>query len=101
MGKHEADIDPILGSDERAVSAAASAVTPPIDLAAIRERLANATGQQYWRSLDELGDTPEFQELLHREFPEGATEWKALGSLPELMPLAAAVLAWLLLKPLL
>ncbi len=37
---------------------------------------ANAanTGQRYWRSLDELENTPQFQEFLHREFPEGASE---------------------------
>ena len=32
-------------------------------------------GKQYWRSLEELAETPEFQEYLHREFPENATEW--------------------------
>jgi MoCo/4Fe-4S cofactor protein with predicted Tat translocation signal len=34
-----------------------------------------ASGKQYWRSLEELAETDEFQELLHREFPEQATEW--------------------------
>ncbi len=33
-----------------------------------------ATGRRYWRSLDELAGTPEFQEWLHREFPQGASE---------------------------
>jgi MoCo/4Fe-4S cofactor protein with predicted Tat translocation signal len=33
------------------------------------------TGRRYWRSLDELADTPEFKEWLHREFPKGASEW--------------------------
>ena len=32
------------------------------------------TGRRYWRSLDELADTPEFKEWLHREFPQGASE---------------------------
>jgi molybdopterin-containing oxidoreductase family iron-sulfur binding subunit len=31
-------------------------------------------GRRYWRSLDELADTPEFKEWLHREFPKGASE---------------------------
>jgi len=35
-----------------------------------------ATGRRYWRSLDELADTPEFKEWLHREFPPGASEWE-------------------------
>jgi MoCo/4Fe-4S cofactor protein with predicted Tat translocation signal len=33
-----------------------------------------ATGRTYWRSLDQLSDTPEFREWLHREFPAGASE---------------------------
>ena len=31
-------------------------------------------GRRYWRSLDELADTPEFKDWLHREFPQGASE---------------------------
>jgi len=32
------------------------------------------TGPTYWRSLDELADSPEFKEWAGREFPEGAGE---------------------------
>src|SRR5256885_6180203 len=32
------------------------------------------SGKTYWRSLDELAETPEFHEFLHREFPQGASE---------------------------
>src|SRR5437763_9657283 len=32
------------------------------------------TGKHYWRSLDELSDTPEFREWLQREFPDGAAD---------------------------
>ena len=46
-----------------------------IDLTAIRARLAGSAGKQYWRSLDELAETDEFRELLHREFPAQASEW--------------------------
>jgi molybdopterin-containing oxidoreductase family iron-sulfur binding subunit len=31
-------------------------------------------GKDYWRSLNQLADTPEFRELVEREFPEGASE---------------------------
>ena len=31
-------------------------------------------GKHYWRSLDELAESPEFKEHLEREFPEGASE---------------------------
>jgi MoCo/4Fe-4S cofactor protein with predicted Tat translocation signal len=33
-----------------------------------------ANGRRYWRSLDEMADTPEFKDWLHREFPVGASE---------------------------
>ncbi|MBX3357956.1 MAG: TAT-variant-translocated molybdopterin oxidoreductase [Phycisphaeraceae bacterium] len=32
------------------------------------------TGRKYWRSLDDLADTPQFREWLEREFPPGASE---------------------------
>ncbi|HTB85246.1 MAG TPA: TAT-variant-translocated molybdopterin oxidoreductase, partial [Candidatus Sulfotelmatobacter sp.] len=38
-----------------------------------------ANGRHYWRSLDELADTPEFNDWLHREFPSGASEMEADG----------------------
>ena len=38
----------------------------------------SATGRDYWTSLDELAQTPEFQEFAHREFPAFASEM--LGS---------------------
>jgi molybdopterin-containing oxidoreductase family iron-sulfur binding subunit len=44
------------------------------ELAAVRERLQQSRGRQFWRSLDELADTPAFQEVLQREFPRGAAE---------------------------
>ncbi|MFN0123801.1 MAG: TAT-variant-translocated molybdopterin oxidoreductase [Blastocatellia bacterium] len=33
------------------------------------------TDNTYWRSLDQLADTPEFRDFLHREFPLGASEF--------------------------
>jgi len=39
-----------------------------------------ANGRRYWRSLDELADTPEFKDWLHREFPAGASELVEDGS---------------------
>ncbi len=35
----------------------------------------NLTGKEYWRSLNELADTPEFKEFVRREFPNRASEW--------------------------
>ena len=45
------------------------------DLASVRASLSGASGQEYWRSLEELADTDAFQEYLHREFPEQASEF--------------------------
>src|SRR5438128_598779 len=61
-----------------------------MDLAAIRARLVGAGGRQYWRSLEQLADTPEFCELLHREFPSGASEWLEGLSRRNFLKLAAA-----------
>ena len=45
-----------------------------IDLSAIRAQLAGKQGPTFWRSLEEVAATPEFEEMLHREFPVGASE---------------------------
>jgi len=46
-----------------------------LDLATAREQIEGTTGPAYWRSLEELAGSDEFQEMLHREFPKGASEW--------------------------
>ena len=35
----------------------------------------NPNGRQYWRSLEERANEPEFREMLRREFPQLASEW--------------------------
>ena len=45
------------------------------DLASIRARLSAVRGRQYWRSLEELAETPEFTSFVQREFPQHASEW--------------------------
>jgi len=46
-----------------------------LDLASVRAEIDKASGPEYWRSLEELAGSPDFQEALHREFPKGASEW--------------------------
>jgi len=46
-----------------------------MNLSDIRNRLAGLEGRAYWRSLEELADTPAFNEYLHREFPANASEF--------------------------
>src|ERR1700687_3235760 len=38
-------------------------------------QLSETKGPEYWRRLEELAGSPEFQDMLHREFPKGASEW--------------------------
>src|SRR5512146_2275667 len=45
------------------------------DFESARKVLASDDAPEYWRSLEELAGTKEFQEQLHREFPKGASEW--------------------------
>ena len=45
-----------------------------VDLSGVRRRLDGTQGRTYWKSLDELAQTPEFLDFLHREFPEQASE---------------------------
>ena len=45
------------------------------DATSIRKRLEGRTGREYWRSLDEIAETPGFEDFLHREFPRQASEW--------------------------
>src|ERR1700722_18844401 len=58
-----------------------------LDLKSVRERIDHAlahdaalpaaekSGPEYWRSLEELAGSEDFQQALHREFPKGASEW--------------------------
>jgi molybdopterin-containing oxidoreductase family iron-sulfur binding subunit len=66
--------------------------TIPLDLAAARERLA-AGGEQFWRGLDELAQTEAFREMLHREFPDQASEWGDPVTRRRFLALAGASIA--------
>ncbi len=46
-----------------------------LDLVTVRRQLEQTKGPEYWRSLEELAGSPEFREMMHREFPKGASEW--------------------------
>jgi len=49
-----------------------------VSLDSLRDQINEANekaGPEYWRSLEELAGSAEFQEALHREFPKGASEW--------------------------
>ena len=46
-----------------------------LSLARVQARLQGAGGREYWRNLEELASTPEFQDLVEREFPRQAIGW--------------------------
>src|SRR5258707_11924177 len=46
-----------------------------LDLEAVRAQIAETKGPEFWRSLEELAGSAEFQEMMHREFPKGASQW--------------------------
>ncbi|HEY3625483.1 MAG TPA: TAT-variant-translocated molybdopterin oxidoreductase [Terracidiphilus sp.] len=51
------------------------AQTKPLTLAEVRAKLNGAKGKRFWRSLDELAGTEEFQKAVEQEFPAAAQEW--------------------------
>src|SRR5450631_4108411 len=46
-----------------------------LDLETAHARIAETQGPEFWRSLEELAGSAEFQDMMHREFPKGASEW--------------------------
>ncbi len=64
-----------------------------MDFAAVRNRLANLEGRAYWRSLEELADSPEFGDYLHREFPQQASEFSDPAGRRTFLKLMGASLA--------
>ena len=46
-----------------------------LDLVQVRADIEKKNGPEFWRSLEELAGSPEFREMMHREFPKGASEW--------------------------
>ena len=65
----------------------------PMTLDQVRAELKPLKGKRYWRSVDELADTPEFQAAVEREFPSAAQEWVDPVSRRGFMKLMGASLA--------
>ncbi len=64
-----------------------------LDRATVEQQLAETKGPEYWRSLEELAGSPEFREMMHREFPKGASEWLDAVSRRGFLQLMGASLA--------
>jgi len=63
------------------------------ELAAFGQRLKDAQGSQYWRSLEELAGSKAFQEVVQREFPAQAVIWPDSLSRRQFLALMGASLA--------
>ncbi len=75
---------------EKALEAEVSA---PLDLAAVRAKLAQQNGRTYWRSLEELAGDDEFNGFLEREFPRQAPRDMAPLARRDFLKLMGASLA--------
>ncbi len=64
-----------------------------LGLDAVREKLTQAKGPKYWRTLEEFANEKAFGELLEREFPRQASEWVDSFSRRDFLRLAGASLA--------
>ena len=47
-----------------------------INFALLRDRILQKEGKDYWRSVEEFVDAPEFEEFVKREYPSHAEEWE-------------------------
>ncbi len=68
-------MDSVNGKGKCGAERASEPAPARLNLEEVRERLREKRGPEFWRSLDELAATSEFQDLVHREFPRQASEW--------------------------
>jgi molybdopterin-containing oxidoreductase family iron-sulfur binding subunit len=68
-----------------------------VPLSELRRRAADSGGtegrRRYWKSLEELAESPGFTEFLHREFPQNASEWQDPAGRRDFMRLMGASVA--------
>jgi molybdopterin-containing oxidoreductase family iron-sulfur binding subunit len=64
-----------INADRTSAQSTAPLESAPMTLASVRQKLKATKGKKYWRSIDELAGTPEFQQAVEREFPAAAQEW--------------------------
>src|SRR5579871_1808832 len=66
---------------------------PALDLEKIRARLESSRGPLYWKSLEELAETPEFQKFAEDEFADRTPDWNNPGNRRYFLKLMGASLA--------
>jgi molybdopterin-containing oxidoreductase family iron-sulfur binding subunit len=86
---------PLFPSDSSSAPSAVAAAARggANDFETLRRRAVGEHGRRYWRSLNELADTPELAEYVQREFPSQAGEWHDPVSRRNFIKLMGASLA--------
>ncbi len=46
------------------------------NFALLRDKVLQKSGKEYWRSVEEFADAPEFEEFVKHEYPQHAEEWE-------------------------
>ena len=46
------------------------------NFALLRDKILQKSGKDYWRSVEEFADAPEFEEFVKNEYPQHAEEWE-------------------------
>jgi len=63
------------------------------NFALIRERILSQEGKEYWRSVEEYVDAPEFKEFISREYPHEIETWDSTLSRRNFVKVMGASLA--------
>ena len=82
-----------VGKDMMDQDKGGAVAAPELTLAEVRKQLEGKKGKRYWRSIDELAGTPEFEAAVAKEFPDQAQEWVDPVSRRGFMKLMGASLA--------
>ncbi|MFN2500938.1 MAG: TAT-variant-translocated molybdopterin oxidoreductase [Pyrinomonadaceae bacterium] len=63
------------------------------NFASLRDRILSQNGKEYWRSIEEHADTPEFREFIAEEYPHEIEEWDSSLSRRNFVKVMGASLA--------
>jgi molybdopterin-containing oxidoreductase family iron-sulfur binding subunit len=64
------------------------------NFALLRDKILGQSGKQYWRSVEEFVDAPEFEEFVKEEYPAHAEEWDSSLSRRNFVKVMGASLAF-------
>ncbi len=64
------------------------------NFASLKEKILRQNGKEYWRSVEEFVDAPEFEEFVKYEYPSHAEEWDSSLSRRNFMKVMGASLAF-------